>query len=166
MNFLFLSPLFPEHPHISVCCPCSRLLAPFHVTARRTLPAVAKYELCKRLSSPEGRWLAVRARGTEWADREARPLVSLSAWESLPADVCGTNGMTPPMPAGTRLRGKVPPVFVRLRRRPGTSEEKRLGRDGVWRLAGGNASKCRAHCEWSVISMVWEWSVPEKLKSC
>lgn len=61
----------------------------------------------------------------------ARSLVYLSAWESLPADVRGTNGTSPPMPAGIRLRGEVPPIFLRLRRRPGTSDEKRLGRDGV-----------------------------------
>jgi len=48
-----------------------------------------------------------------------------------PAEVRGTNGMSPPLPAGIRLRGKVSTVFFNLRRCPGRSKQKELGIGGI-----------------------------------
>lgn len=120
MNFLFLSPLFPEHPPISVCCPCSCVLAPFHVTASWTLPAVTKQEMWERLHGQEGQWWALLAGGSE----EILSCVQLEVTACQPAQVCGTNGISPPVPAGMWLRGKVSLIFLHIVKCPGTNNNK------------------------------------------
>lgn len=122
MNFLFLSPLFPEHPSISVCCPCSCVLAPFHVTASWTLAAVIKEEMWERLQSQEGWWWVLLPGGVQGI----LSCVPLEVTACQPAEVCGTNGTKPPVPAGMWLRGKVPPIFLHLIKCLGTSNNVSL----------------------------------------